>query len=188
MGFHQQEPGWHVGLEGQPGAETPHSSLNIPMSSATSSPSPPARGSGKPRAPPSRAGRIPAWALLIAHRRPSTEALTSYLPPHRPGPSEPHLPAISLPFRALSVLLESTRFLLCGECLAKAFLSFFPSFFGLCYKGLKASCYVSLEHMKGSTYFPHTVAPNLRPQECKVLESKHQRIRDGMFQMVGLEL
>lgn len=71
-----------------------------------------------------------------------------------------------------------------GECWAKAFLSFLP-FLVCVFKGLEASCSVSLEHMKGSMYFPHTVAPSLRPQDCKILESKHQRIRDRMFQMAG---
>lgn len=108
--------------------------------------------------------------------------LTSYLPLHQLGTSESHL---SSPLRALSVL-ESVAFLLFGECLVKAFLCFFFLFLVCIFKGLKASCYVSQEHMKGSVYFPHTVAPNLRPQECKVLESKHQWIRDGTFQMAGL--
>lgn len=71
-----------------------------------------------------------------------------------------------------------------GRVFGKGFSFFLSFFFGFCFKGLKASCYVSLEHMKGSTYFPHTVAPNLRPQECKVSESKQQR--DRTFQMAGL--
>lgn len=63
-------------------------------------------------------------------------------------------------------------------------LSFF--FWFVFFKRLKASCHVSQQHMKGSAYFPHTVAPSLRPQECKVLESKHQWITVGTLQMAGL--
>ena len=97
-----------------------------------------------------------------------------------------HLCAAVPPSRAVSVLPESPVSLLQEESpWQRSFsLSFF--FWFVFFKRLKASCYASPRHMRGSTCFPHTAAPHLRPQPCKVLESKHQWIRVRTFQMAGL--
>lgn len=129
------------------------------------------------------AGRGPADVQMCCG--PLEMALTCDLPLHQPGPSQ--LPCqLSPTFRTISVLPESPGSLLHeGSTWQRLF---FPSFFFwfVFFKRLKASCHVSQQHMKGSAYFPHTVAPSLRPQECKVLESKHQWITVGTLQMAGL--
>lgn len=155
--------------------QSPHSRPPPPPLACTSQSSPGrcVWGSCRPGAPD------PAQKALHAARTCRRVLCTDR---HHPA----HLCAAVPPSRAVSVLPESPVSLLQeGSPWQRSFsLSFF--FWFVFFKRLKASCYASPRHMRGSTCFPHTAAPHLRPQPCKVLESKHQWIRVRTFQMAGL--
>lgn len=93
----------------------------------------------------------PGWVLLIPHRQPSL------------WPSPVVCLCTSLAASPLADPPESPG-LGRHEDSPWQRLSFLPCFSWFVYfTGLEASCYVSLEHMKGSAYFPHTVAPQADP-------------------------
>lgn len=106
------------------------------------------------------------WVLLIPQRRPSVwpspvTCLCTKLAPQRRGR---RCRRASPPLRALPAPPEPPGLRLHQEG-PWQWLSLLPFFLWfVCFRGLEASCRVSLEHMKGSAYFPHTVAPRLRPR------------------------